>query len=71
VSWREDITAHLPPPPPDDERQADLRRDIVDELADHLSCAMQRELRKTDDERAARRAVLARFGSVKRIAARL
>lgn len=71
MSWREDIIAHLPPPPPDDERQADLRRDIVDELADHLSCAMQRELRKTDDARAARRAVLDRFGSVKRIAYRL
>jgi hypothetical protein len=71
VSWHEDITAYLPPPPPEDERQADLRRDIVDELGDHLSCAMQRELRKTSDERAARRAVLARFGSVKRIAYRL
>ncbi|MDY7107277.1 MAG: hypothetical protein SYC29_01445 [Planctomycetota bacterium] len=32
---------------------------------------MQRELRKTDDEHIARRAVLARFGSVKRIACRL
>ena len=69
MSWHEDIIAHLPPP--EDGRQAGLKQDIVDELVDHLSCAMQRELRKTDDESAARRAVLARFGSVKRIAYRL
>jgi len=69
VSWREDIIAHLPPP--EDGRQAGLKQDIVDELADHLSCALQRELRKTGDDRAARRAVLDRFGSVKRIAYRL
>jgi hypothetical protein len=69
VSWREDITAGLPPP--EDEGQANLQRDIVDELGDHLSCAVQREMRKTSDERAARRAVLARFGSVKRTAYRL
>ena len=27
----------------------DLRRDIADELNDHLACAMQRELRRTDE----------------------
>jgi len=69
MSWREDITAHLPPP--EDEGQVHLKQNIVDELADHLSCAMQRELRKIDDESVARRAVLVRFGSVKRIACRL
>ena len=37
-----DIAADLPAPR-DDEPES-LRRDIVDELADHLQCSLQREL---------------------------
>ena len=57
MSWREGIEAGLPPPPLDGE-SGDLRRDIIDELADHLDCAMQRERKHTDDDVAAQRAVI-------------
>ncbi len=70
MSWREGIEAGLPPPPLDGE-SADLRQDIIDELADHLACAMQRERKCTDDEAAARKAVIERFGNPGRIAYRL
>ena len=70
MSWREGIEAGLPPPPLDSE-SADLRRDIIDELADHLACAMQREQKHTDDDVAAQRAVIERFGNPGRIAYRL
>ncbi len=69
MSWYEDIATSLPPP--DGDAETDLRRDILDELADHLDCAMRRELRRSDDETAARSAVLHRFGDPKRIAYRL
>jgi hypothetical protein len=72
MSWSEAIHQNLPPPDPGmNPEPADLRRDIADELADHLECAMQRELRATEDETRARRAVLQRFGDPKRIAQRL
>lgn len=48
-----------------------LRRDIVDELDDHLSSAMQRELRRTDDEAQAEEAVLERFGDPRKVARQL
>ena len=70
MSWREGIEAGLPPPPLDGE-SGDLRRDIIDELADHLDCAMQRERKHTDDDVAAQRAVIERFGNPGRIAYRL
>ena len=38
----DDLAAELPPPR-DDEPES-LRQDIIDELTDHLHCAMQREL---------------------------
>ena len=69
MSWREGIEAGLPPPP--DGESGDLRRDIIDELADHLACAMQRERKQTDDDAAAQRAVIERFGNPGRIAYRL
>lgn len=60
MDWRDTLAGGVPvdpsPGPPE------LRNDILDELGDHLSCAMQRELRRTDDEDAARSAVLERFG---------
>ncbi len=70
MSWREGIEAGLPPPPLDG-KSVDLRRDIIDELADHLACAMQRERKHTDDESAAKEAVIERFGNPGRIAYRL
>jgi len=69
MPWHEDITGALPPPEGDTQR--DLRRDIIDELVDHLECATRRELRRTDDLDTARRAVLRRFGNPRRIACRL
>ena len=50
---------------------AGLRRDIIDELTDHLDCAMRRELVAAPDERAAEQKVLARFGDPRQIARRL
>ncbi len=69
MSWHEAISGQLPPP--HEEESRDLRRDILDELADHLDCAMQRESLRTDDEQTARRNVLARFGDPARLACRL
>lgn len=69
MSWHETITANLPEPNPDE--PTELRQDISDELSDHLQCAMRRELLRTDDEDAARKSVLARFGNPRAIARRL
>ena len=69
MPWREEIGAGVPPPR--EPELASLRRDILDELADHLGCAMERELRRTDDEAEARGAVLERFGDPAAVARRL
>ena len=37
----EEIAADLPPPRSDE--PTSLRQDIIDELADHLTCSVQRE----------------------------
>lgn len=69
LDWRESATGGLP----EDlahEYEA-LRGDIADELDDHLLCAMKRELRRTDDESAAERAVLERFGDSRKVARQL
>jgi hypothetical protein len=68
VNWPESIHEGLPPR---DDEPAQLRSDIVDEIADHLACAMTHERRRTDDDTAARRNVLARFGNPAAIARRL
>lgn len=74
----EDLTAKLPPPR-DDEPES-LRRDIIDELADHLQCALHRELLKGSagapveagaSEAAARDRVLWHFGNPAHLARRL
>ena len=49
-------------PPPRGDEPAGLRRDIADELADHLYCAVQQELKRTHDKQTAQENVLARFG---------
>ena len=43
----------------------------MDELNDHLVCAMRREMCKTSNEARARRDVLSRFGNPKQVARRL
>jgi hypothetical protein len=69
--WKsEDLSARLPAPLDGEPRE--LRRDIADELADHLVCAMAREQRAGNDEpEAARRRVLARFGDPVAVARKL
>jgi hypothetical protein len=58
-------------PYPLDAEAAELRRDICDELADHLQSALERQRRVTSDEEEARRTVLARFGDPAKIARQL
>src|SRR5262249_18306213 len=58
-------------PGPSEEEPADLRRDIADELADHLETSFQNELSRTSDEGAAKAATLSRFGDPNRLAYRL
>lgn len=69
MHWHDQLESALPPPR--DDEPANLRRDIADELADHLECAMQRELTRTDDAHQARSNVLVRFGNPHRIARQL
>ena len=69
MAWSEDITGELPAPR-DDEPQH-LRKDIADELSDHLHCALNRELHFTQDEQQAKQNVLSRFRNVNRIARQL
>jgi len=59
------------PYPLDDAEAGRLRRDIRDELADHLHSALERQRRVTSDEEEARRTVLARFGDPNQIAHQL
>jgi hypothetical protein len=58
-------------PPPRDDEPADLRSDIIDELSDHLDCAVQRELLRGKDETDARRTAIQRFGDIPKIARQL
>jgi len=60
-------------PPPRSEEPAELRRAIVEELADHLSCALRREQLAGGQQEihSARQRVLARFGDPAAIARRL
>ena len=69
MSWHEQVQAGLPSPR--DGEPSELRRDIADELADHLTCALQRERKRTDDESTAYKSVIRRFGDPIRIANRL
>ena len=69
MSWHEQVQAGLPSPR--DGEPSELRRDIADELADHLDCALQRERKRTDDESIAYKSVIRRFGDPIRIANRL
>jgi hypothetical protein len=65
-----DLAAHLPAPRPDE--PPELRRDIVDEIADHLTCATRREqLSGRVDETEAHRRAIDRFGDPVRLARKL
>ena len=68
MGWAEGLSGALPPK---SNEPAQLRRDIIDELGDHLTCAMDRERQSAGDEHAARRAALARFGNPAAVARRL
>jgi len=48
VDWPE-LSENAFPAPRDDEPDS-LRRDIADDLADHLTCSLWQQLRQTDDE---------------------
>ena len=58
-------------PPYRDDEPPRLRQDIIDELADHLACGLQRELLRGGDPSAARARVLVRFGDPVAVARRL
>src|ERR687885_180908 len=69
MDYRDALSAELPPPR-DDEPNG-LRQDILDELADHLACAYNRELLRGADAVEARRRALQRFGDPAVVARRL
>ena len=58
-------------PPPRDDEPASLRQDVIDELADHLTCAYHRELLRGMAPAAAEARTLQRFGDPAAVARRL
>lgn len=60
MSWSDELEAGLPAP--EQHEPPALRQDIVDELSDHLQCALNRELLNHPDQDGARSRVLTRFG---------
>ncbi|MHC4181002.1 MAG: hypothetical protein ACYSWU_26180 [Planctomycetota bacterium] len=54
-----------------DDEPSGLRGNIVDELVDHLDCALTRQQQVTDDETQAWLAVVERFGEPKEVARKL
>jgi hypothetical protein len=69
TEFRERLSALLPAPR--DDEPASLRHDIIDELADHLTCAYHRELLRGTDPAAAKARTLQRFGDPAAVARRL
>ncbi len=69
MDYRDTISAELPPAR--DDEPAGLRQDILDELADHLACADNRELLRGGNAAEARRRVFDRFGDPAAVARRL
>ncbi len=70
----DEIAADLPPPA--DDEPASLRQDLLDELADHLACAMARETQleqvvRQDPGSTAWSRVVARFGDPRAVMFRL
>ena len=52
MDFHDTLSADLPPPR--DDEPAGLRQDILDELADHLACAYNRELLRGRGRRGAK-----------------
>jgi hypothetical protein len=69
MDWREAAADGLPTPRNDE--PASLRQDILDELADHLDCALTRELSKNISPEEAVANVKRRFGDPQDLARRL
>jgi hypothetical protein len=69
MDYRDALSAELPPPR--DDEPASLRRDILDELTDHLGCAYHRELLRGTNPIEARQRVLNRFGDPAAVGRRL
>jgi len=69
MEFHETLSALLPPPR--DDEPASLRQDIVDELSDHLACAIHHELLRGFDSATARARALERFGDPAAVARRL
>src|SRR5262249_31828706 len=69
MDYHDALSADLPAPQDDD--PAGLRRDILDELADHLACAYNRERLRGADAGEARKRVFERFGDPAAVARRL
>ena len=60
MDFRNGLSALLPPPR--DDEPASLRKDIIDELSDHLVCAYHRELLRGVASNVAHQRVLEQFG---------
>jgi hypothetical protein len=69
MDWREAAAGGLPAPRNDE--PASLRQDILDEVADHLDCALKRELTKNITPEEAVENVKRRFGDPRDLARRL
>jgi hypothetical protein len=69
MDYHDTLSALLPQPR--DDEPANLRQDIVDELADHLTCAYHRELLRGTASAAAKARTLQRFGDPAAVARRL
>jgi hypothetical protein len=69
MNLRQSISVDLPAPR--DDEPAGLRRDIFDELADHLACSYKRELLRGVDAAEAEASALERFGDPSAVARRL
>jgi hypothetical protein len=69
MDYHDTLSAGLPPPRDDD--PPGVRQDIVDELADHLACAYNRERLRGSDAIEAQKRVIQRFGDPAAVARRL
>lgn len=69
MDWSGSINESLPAPR--DDEPASLRKDIEDELRDHLQSALRRQLLQTPDADQAQGIVLGRFGNPRAIARQL
>ena len=69
MDFGDSLSADLPAPR--DDEPAGLRRDILDELADHLACSYNRELLRGASPAEARRRAIERFGDPAAVARRL